>query len=908
MRDKVIFLVLLLVSSTLAVGSFLLPAKRVVAQQSIKDWWNPDWGSRRVVVINETAGLNRVNEPTDVEIAFDPGKCLDPVKEVRVVQFDGSAWTEVPSQVYNVTMAGGYAQSANVVFLANVSAYSSTTYQIYYNAAVEAPTYDGLRLHTEIAGDTYNVTAVKDGVEKIYFRIYWKHAITLYSDGKNITLSGGQPGWELFTISFANLWTDADDAAWFSCRIGETLKVTNSGPIFVDFENTQPIASDLWGSVFNSNISSIYRLRVYYQPDLNPLVRYCMSLTWKNVETVNNILFMDFKLANDTSTQVSPGVWEEGSYAIYKDFTWKNTDGVVQTVPVETTVTDLIWNPANPVGWWSYNGNRSDSTMKPGADIGMIPTYTGGTISGSDYTIEITQQIEYNDNHASPYVKGTYGGNTSDTVETIGYLVVNTPTDQNVAPTMEDEATKLRNPLEHGRLPVYNVNTGLDYATIQGAIDANETLDGNTILVSAGTYYENVVVNKSVSLVGENKSTTIIDGNMTGTTVYVTASNVEITEFTIRNGIALRSGFWAGVWISFSENNTISGNVFSSNFCDIFLNHSSGNTISGNTMAYGIYLRNSNDNAISGNELNEAFSGDLTGISLIDSSSNTIIGNTVLNFWVAGISVGGERNIISENTISNSEHGLQIQGGAGNNKVVDNTISDNYNSIELYNTGAGNTFYHNNIINSKVPILSSGTPVSWNTWDNGAEGNYWSDYNGTDTNGDGIGDTLLPHLGVDSYPLMGMYSDFAVEYQAQTEHVTTICNSTISDFQCYYDSEIQSNVLRFNVSGAEGTTGFCRITIPHALVAPGYNVTINNGSPIQSKVLSSDTTQTTLYFTYHHTTKQVKITIPEFPSALILLLLMAVTLVAVLVEKLVNFKKEQRKPTNYEGISACYKL
>lgn len=44
-----------------------------------------------------------------------------------------------------------------------------------------------------------------------------------------------------------------------------------------------------------------------------------------------------------------------------------------------------------------------------------------------------------------------------------------------------------------------------------------------------------------------------------------------------------------------------------------------------------------------------------------------------------------------------------------------------------------------------------------NTWDNGSEGNFWSNYNGSDFDGDGIGDTYLPWEGVDHYPLMNRY-------------------------------------------------------------------------------------------------------------------------------------------------------
>jgi len=44
-----------------------------------------------------------------------------------------------------------------------------------------------------------------------------------------------------------------------------------------------------------------------------------------------------------------------------------------------------------------------------------------------------------------------------------------------------------------------------------------------------------------------------------------------------------------------------------------------------------------------------------------------------------------------------------------------------------------------------------------NKWDNGCEGNYWCTYNGSDLDGDGIGDTYLPWEGVDYYPLMIPY-------------------------------------------------------------------------------------------------------------------------------------------------------
>ena len=83
--------------------------------------------------------------------------------------------------------------------------------------------------------------------------------------------------------------------------------------------------------------------------------------------------------------------------------------------------------------------------------------------------------------------------------------------------------------------PVHNLNTGLNYTTIQEAVDADETLDGHTIFVETGTYFEHVVVEKSLTLRGESKETTIIDGGGTGTVVWLEASS-NVTGLTIRNG------------------------------------------------------------------------------------------------------------------------------------------------------------------------------------------------------------------------------------------------------------------------------------------------------------------------------------------------------------------------------------
>ena len=152
---------------------------------------------------------------------------------------------------------------------------------------------------------------------------------------------------------------------------------------------------------------------------------------------------------------------------------------------------------------------------------------------------------------------------------------------------------------------VHNVNTTFNYDTIQAAIDAPQTLDGHTILVDAGIYYEHVVVKKSISLIGENRSTTVVDGNGTGNVIIIDISvhHINVTGFTIRNGTN-------GVFIKTSDYNIISGNVVTDNqngiqlFATCACNPARENTIRNNIIKnneFGISLEISIHNIIYNN-------------------------------------------------------------------------------------------------------------------------------------------------------------------------------------------------------------------------------------------------------------------------------------------------------------------
>jgi len=98
-----------------------------------------------------------------------------------------------------------------------------------------------------------------------------------------------------------------------------------------------------------------------------------------------------------------------------------------------------------------------------------------------------------------------------------------------------------------------------DYERIQWAI--GNASDGDTIFVRAGTYYEHVTIDKPISLIGENRTTTIIDANdESEAAIRIEASNISISGFTIQNG------GMQGVLCSNERDNKIARNIIAGSF------------------------------------------------------------------------------------------------------------------------------------------------------------------------------------------------------------------------------------------------------------------------------------------------------------------------------------------------------
>lgn len=367
-----------------------------------------------------------------------------------------------------------------------------------------------------------------------------------------------------------------------------------------------------------------------------------------------------------------------------------------------------------------------------------------------------------------------------------------------------------------------------DYPTIQAAI--NNATAGDTIFVHNGTYFETIVVNKTVSLIGENKYLTIIDGGGGAEDVIsLTANNVILSGFTVRKSISSAINV-----VLTSIENKISGNILTDNGNGITISLSGDNVVSDNIIRSnelsGIYLHSSINNML----LRNTISDNIVGINLYLSTNNSVSGNAISESAYAGIGLYySSDNMISGNTLSKNNYGLTMTYSSDNNIV-----------------------YHNNF-NNTVQV-STDSP---NIWTYEGEGNYWSGYKGKDvrsgpyqneTGRDGIGDTpyVMDANNRDNRPLMGTFSDFAVAWRGEVLHITTICNSTIVDFRLEIGAETGNKILRFNSTSENAIATFCRIRVPNKLMGYPY-ILLLGGEEVTPTLLNvSNETYSHLYFTY----------------------------------------------------------
>jgi parallel beta-helix repeat protein len=237
-----------------------------------------------------------------------------------------------------------------------------------------------------------------------------------------------------------------------------------------------------------------------------------------------------------------------------------------------------------------------------------------------------------------------------------------------------------------------------DYSKISWA--AGNASEGDTIAVKLGVYEEPlIVIDKTLSVTGEDREKTIIDGQATAQFIfYVTANDVKIENFTLRNTDPVE--YSPAIRLYNVTNTTIRNVIISQVF-------------------YGIQIRSSNHTTVTKTRISGSYNS-----------------------------------------------GVYVHESSCDNTIVANVLENNPNGIWIADTTSErNVIFHNNFMDNPVQVVTFG---GLNYFDNDylCGGNYWSDYSGSDSNKDGIGDT---HWGIDRYPLMYPYIEGEANHDGRVD-------------------------------------------------------------------------------------------------------------------------------------------
>ena len=335
---------------------------------------------------------------------------------------------------------------------------------------------------------------------------------------------------------------------------------------------------------------------------------------------------------------------------------------------------------------------------------------------------------------------------------------------------------KTSQPLTMGTILYVGGSGPNNYTKIQDAI--NESKFGDTIYVydDSSPYNEFIIINKTISLIGENKNTTIIKGfnKIKQPIIQITANGVHLHGFTIQNGT-----YYSWPWEEYyaiaisSNNNNISGNILTNNAGGIFIKNSSRNKIYENSINNGTYFCQAILLLYGGN--NEIFNNCITGVGngvvIEDSSFNKIHENSFSQIrFEGGVCIKNSKpdyfalcNKIYKNYVSRAINGIALYS-CKFNFIYLNEIT-NCSKYGVYRLTTSFTFImENNFINNScnayfyANFFDMGITNQWrrNYWDDWSGSRYYTIHGATDPLMDPEGDPV-PVQQYDKHPVKEPY-------------------------------------------------------------------------------------------------------------------------------------------------------
>ncbi len=244
------------------------------------------------------------------------------------------------------------------------------------------------------------------------------------------------------------------------------------------------------------------------------------------------------------------------------------------------------------------------------------------------------------------------------------------------------------------------------YQTIRDGVNASS--DGDTVFVYSGTYYENLVIDTSITIQGQDRNSTLSNGSGHEDVICVIADDVNISRFTIeycgRNYMED-----AGIDVQSSKNNVIQNCDILNNSNGIILNKANKNMIGYNTLEkcdFSILIFRSHNNMINGNHISGKHD---VGIYSIGSYGNSICKNKLIGYHFS---------------YAASCNGIWICGGF-NNEIYRNNITGHdggwgSSGIQLEGT-------HHNTIKENNFISNDDDAFYWNCFFTSWSHNYWDD-------------------------------------------------------------------------------------------------------------------------------------------------------------------------------------